>query len=65
MRRIDLYIDDIIDSINAIEERIIDLDENAFRQDAEKHESILHRLLRIGEAVNKIPEEYLCRTLQT
>lgn len=55
-RDIDLYISDIIESIDTIQSRVNGLSEEKFKQDGEKYESIVYRFATIGEAVNKLPK---------
>lgn len=50
-RKPDVYLHDILDSIQQIEEYLDGVDENDFYQNSEKQDAILRRLEIIGEEV--------------
>jgi uncharacterized protein with HEPN domain len=52
-----LYLDDILESIDAIEEYTANLDEDAFRSARLVQDAVLRRLQIIGEAVKRLPAE--------
>ena len=60
-RDLNLYLNDILESIDLIQARVSGMSEVEFRNDEEKYESVVYRFAIIGEAVNKIPKEYLKR----
>jgi len=51
-----VYVQDILDCINRIEEYVKDLNENDFCKDYLVQDAVLRRLEIIGEAVKNIPE---------
>lgn len=51
-----LYLEDILESIQIIENYIGDITEHEFLNNQEKQDAIVRRLEIIGEAVKKIPE---------
>ncbi len=57
MRNIKLYLQDISDSIEKIEQYCKDVDEAKFLADYEKQDAIIRRLEIIGEAVKKLPKQ--------
>ena len=54
-RDIRLYIEDILESIDKIEEYVKEIDEKEFIKNTQIQDSVLRRLEVIGEAVKKIP----------
>ena len=56
-RGIDVYIDDILESITKIKEYTEGVSEERFYKDTQLQDSVLRRLEIIGEAVKNIPEE--------
>lgn len=52
------YLDDLYESINKIEEYILNTSEETFSINTQIQDSILHRIQLIGEIVKRIPEEY-------
>lgn len=53
-----VFLNHILESIEAIEEYTKDLDsEEAFTEDGETQDSVVRRLEIIGEAIRKLPEE--------
>ena len=52
-----LYLDDILESIDAIAEYTANLDEEAFRGAPLVQDAVLRRLQIIGEAVKRLPAE--------
>ncbi len=53
-----LLIDDILESILAIQAYLDGIDREAFLANPEKQDAILRRLAIIGEAVKKLPAEF-------
>jgi len=56
-RNPDVYLQDIMESIEHIEEYLDGIDENEFYQNSEKQDAVLRRLEIIGEAVKHISDE--------
>ena len=56
-RKPDVYLQDIVDSIQLIEEYLDGVDENEFYQNSEKQDAVLRRLEIIGEAVKHISDD--------
>jgi len=56
-RKPDVYLQDVLESINHIEEYLDDVNENEFYQNSEKQDAVLRRLEIIGEAVKHISDE--------
>lgn len=56
-RDLKIYFDDIIDSIQRIQEYIENITEQEFYNSVEKQDAVLRRLEIIGEAVKNIPDE--------
>lgn len=52
-----LFIKDILDSINKIEEFAGDMDFNGFMEDDKTKSAVVHKLEIIGEAAKNIPRE--------
>ncbi len=52
-----LYLEDIIDSIDAIADFTIGLDVNSFRHDRKTYSATLRELQIIGEAIGKISKD--------
>ncbi len=48
------YVEDILKSIQIIQERTSKISYSQFKKDGEKHESITFRIAIIGEAVNRL-----------
>jgi uncharacterized protein with HEPN domain len=57
-RNINVYIEDILDSIEKIEEYTKTINKEEFLYNTQLQDSILRRLEIIGEAVKNIPEEF-------
>jgi len=57
-RSIKLYLQDIWESIIAIEEYIHELSEDAFYSDRQVQDAVIRRLEIIGEAVKNIDEDF-------
>ncbi|RJX36478.1 MAG: DUF86 domain-containing protein [Desulfarculus sp.] len=53
-----LYIEDIVESILAIQGYVQGVELEAFLANAEKQDAVLRRLAIIGEAVKKLPNEF-------
>lgn len=56
-RKPDVYLQDILDSIQQIEEYLDGVNENEFYQNSEKQDAVLRRLEVIGEAVKHLSDE--------
>ncbi|MBY0434586.1 MAG: DUF86 domain-containing protein [Cyclobacteriaceae bacterium] len=56
-RDVSLFVDDIIESIQRIEEYTSNLTEAQFEASLEKQDAVFRRLEIIGEAVKNIPKE--------
>jgi len=56
-RDLKIYFDDIIDSIQRIQEYVENITEQEFYNSVEKQDAVLRRLEIIGEAVKNIPDE--------
>ena len=57
-RDMGLYIRDILESIEKIEQYTKDIDESDFLTDTQIQDSVLRRLEIIGEAVKNIPDDF-------
>lgn len=57
-RDINVYLDDILESIDIIQSYIENITEQEFYNSVEKQDSILRRLEIIGEAVKNIPDDF-------
>jgi len=56
-RKPDVYLQDILESIQQIEEYLDGVNENEFYQNSEKQDAVLRRLEIIGEAVKHISDD--------
>ena len=56
-RKPDVYLHDILESIQQIQEYLDSVNENEFYQNSEKQDAVLRRLEIIGEAAKHIPDE--------
>ncbi len=56
-RGLKVYLDDILESIQQIEEYTEEINEKEFYEKPEKQDAVLRRLEIIGEAVKQIPDE--------
>lgn len=56
-RKPDVYLQDILESIQQIEEYLDGVNESEFYQNSEKQDAVLRRLEIIGEAVKHISED--------
>lgn len=56
-RSINVYLQDILESIQKIEVYLEDVQEEEFYQNVEKQDSVLRRLEIIGEVVKNIPDD--------
>lgn len=56
-RKPDVYLQDIVESIQQIEKYMDGIDENEFYQNSEKQDAVLRRLEIIGEAAKHISDE--------
>lgn len=57
MRDYKLYLNDIIDAVNKIQDYVKNLDEKSFLKDSKTFDSVLHNFIVIGEAAGKIPDK--------
>ena len=58
MRNLRVYIEDVLESIERIEEYIDNIDYKRFKGDKEKQDAVFRRLEVIGEAVKNLPQEF-------
>lgn len=56
-RKPDVYLQDILESIEHIQRFLLDVSEDEFYDNVEKQDAVLRRLEIIGEAVKHLPEE--------
>tara|TARA_R100001143_G_C3361009_1_gene135767 strand:- start:10005 stop:10349 length:345 start_codon:yes stop_codon:yes gene_type:complete len=56
-RKPDVYLQDILESIEHIQRFLLDVSEDEFYENVEKQDAVLRRLEIIGEAVKHLPEE--------
>ena len=56
-RKPDVYLHDILESTQQIQEYLDSVNENEFYQNSEKQDAVLRRLEIIGEAAKHIPDE--------
>ncbi len=56
-RKLDVYLQDILESIEQIQEYLDGIDEEEFYKNSEKQDAVLRRLEIIGEAVKRIPDD--------
>ncbi len=54
----DIYIQDIRKAINKIEDYLEDIDFTKFAQEEMRHDAVIRQLEIIGEAANKLSEEF-------
>lgn len=57
-RDVGVYLEDILESIDRIEEYTQDLNQKELFKSIDKQDAIVHRLEIIGEAVKHIPQEF-------
>jgi len=57
-RQPELYLTDILESINQIEQYITGFTLGSFEEDLEKQDSVMRRLEIIGEAAKQMPEDF-------
>jgi len=57
MRDMTLYIKDILDAMNSIENFIVGMDFQAFKKDDKTSSAVIRKLEIIGEASEKVPEK--------
>ena len=57
LRDISIYLDDILNAIELINEFTYGYNQNSFKKDKKTHHAVIRNLEIIGEAVKKIPEE--------
>lgn len=57
MRRASLYLKDIMESINLIEQFIAGMDIEGFKRDVKTSDAVIKRFENIGEATKNIPED--------
>ena len=57
-RDISLFIDDILESVDKVEEYLTSTRESEFYSDSEKQDAVLRRMEIIGEAAKQIPVEF-------
>jgi len=57
-RNIILFLEDILENINLIENSLEQISKSLFQTDLDKRDATLRRLEIIGEAVKNLPEEF-------
>ena len=57
-KSVEIYLQDIIESSELIRRRIKNITQEAFENDIDLQDMIIHRLEIIGEAVKRIPQEF-------
>jgi len=57
-RNVGIYLEDILESTELIEQYILEISEEEFYASKEKQDAILHRIQIIGEAAKKVSSEY-------
>lgn len=57
-KEVDVFLSDILESIEAIEEYLEGMTEEQFSRDRQTQDSVIRRLEIIGEAVKKLPPEF-------
>ncbi|GEM_PF-1316649 len=60
-RNIWIYLQDIIEAADLIEQYVEDISEEEFVNNTEKQDAVLRRIQIIGEAAKHIPEDYWIR----
>ena len=58
IKNVNLYLNDIFECIEKIEEYLKDFTLNDFEEDTKIQDAVLRRLEIIGEAVKKLPKDY-------
>ncbi len=58
MKNVKLYLTDILDSINKIDEYTSKITEDDFLKNTQAQDSVIRRLEIIGEAIKRIPSEF-------
>lgn len=56
-RQLKVYLDDIIESIELIEQFVADVTQAQFEANIEKQDAVIRRLAIIGEAVKSVPND--------
>ncbi len=57
-RDTNIYLADIIESIEKIEKYLAEISETEFYTDEEKQDAVIRRLEIIGKAVKKLPDDF-------
>lgn len=52
-----IYIDDMLEAIALIEQYLTDTNEKEFSRDSEKQDAVIHRLMIIGEAAQRVSSD--------
>lgn len=60
-RSVEVYIEDILESIEKIEEYTKAIEEEDFYKNTQIQDAVLRRLEIIGEAVRNVPQEFRCK----
>jgi uncharacterized protein with HEPN domain len=58
VKNVKLYLTDILDSINKIDEYTSQITEDDFLKNSQAQDSVIRRLEIIGEAIKRIPSEF-------
>jgi uncharacterized protein with HEPN domain len=56
-RRLNVYLEDIVESIKLIEDFVSGISQSAFEANIEKQDAVIRRLAIIGEAVKNVPDD--------
>lgn len=60
-----LYVNDMLDAITLIKQYVEDVSEEDFSRDKEKQDSVIHRLMIIGEAATHVSDDIRALSPQT
>lgn len=63
-RNYKIYLDDILDSIEKIDEYLKGVSLNEFLQDQMRQDAVIKNLMTIGEAVKNIPQEITSKSTE-
>jgi uncharacterized protein with HEPN domain len=59
-----IYIEDMIEAVELIQKYLTDVSEVQFSQDTELQDAVIRRLMIIGEAASKLPEDIKEKSLK-
>lgn len=60
-----VYVEDMIDAIEHIQQYLTNVSEVSFSQNAELQDAVIRRLMIIGEAASKLPDEIKAKSPET